>query len=250
MIVCSVRDFLLGRDLLVLCRKTDQHSCELCGSIAHRESRHGVSIILSATDKWAHVHGLTTDMHSFCTTIVVSSMSGVVQRICVKFSILQATVLSDQIGPANQVVSSSKMVSGRFVIPSPDRDHLPLRLSGSLRRLLSSCPSRVERCSAPSVGLFRRPAPVQCHRQQERSISDSCENGRSGNVVCVLVHVTHRARVNVLVCLHTPHLRNLSGCMAHTIESVSRSKVWASALGRIHPVANVGKVRVVSCQHI
>ena len=30
-------------------------------------------------------------------------MSGVVQRICVKFSILQATVLSDQIGPANEV---------------------------------------------------------------------------------------------------------------------------------------------------
>merc|ERR1712136_288985 len=53
--------------------------------------------------------------------------------------VLQATVLSDQIGPANQVVSSSKMVSGRFVIPSPDRDHLPLRLSGSLRRLLSGC---------------------------------------------------------------------------------------------------------------
>ena len=42
-------------------------------------------------------------MHSFCTTIVVSSMSGVVQRICVKVSMLQATVLSDQIGPANEV---------------------------------------------------------------------------------------------------------------------------------------------------
>ena len=42
-------------------------------------------------------------MHSFCTTVVVSSMSGVVQRICVKFWILQATVLSDQIGPANEV---------------------------------------------------------------------------------------------------------------------------------------------------
>merc|ERR1712136_369446 len=68
-------------------------------------------------------------------------------------------------------VLSSKMVSGRFVIPSPDRDHVPLRLSGCLRRLLSSCPSRVERCSAPCVGMFRRPAPVQCHRQQERSIS-------------------------------------------------------------------------------
>ena len=30
-------------------------------------------------------------------------MPGVVQRRCVKFSILQATVLSDQIGPANEV---------------------------------------------------------------------------------------------------------------------------------------------------
>ena len=66
----------------------------------------------------------------------------------------EATVLSDQIGPANEV--GLVFQDGEWQIRDFQSvwDPLPLRLSGCLRRLLSSCPSGVERCSAPCVGMY------------------------------------------------------------------------------------------------